>query len=135
MFCREQAVQLHGELTQIRGAGAELHLIGNGNRHFAKGFRQAFGIASPIWIDTKLESYAALGLKRGFLATLGNVASLKNMARALRSGFRQGLTQGDAWQLGGVYVMRPGGEVAFEHRSEVAGDHPPVERVLAVLRG
>ncbi len=135
MFCREQAVQLHGALSRIRAAGAELHMIGNGNRHFAKGFAEQFGIRSPIWIDTRLESYAALGLKRGMLATLANVATLKGMARALQAGFRQGLTQGDALQLGGVYVVQPGGEIAFEYRSRTAGDHPALERVLAAVEG
>jgi peroxiredoxin len=133
MFCREQAVQLHGERKRIRAAGAELHLIGNGNRHFAKGFRKQFGISSPLWIDTELESYAALGLKRGFFATLGNPSTLRNAARALGAGFRQGRTQGDALQLGGVYVVRPGGAIAFEHRSQAAGDHPSPDRVLASL--
>ncbi len=135
MFCREQAVQLHGALTRIRAAGAELHMVGNGNRHFAKGFAERFGITSPIWIDSKLESYRTLGLKRGILATVANVATLKNMARALRGGFRQGLTKGDAFQLGGVYVVRNGGEIAFECRSQAAGDHPALDRVLAALEG
>ncbi len=133
MFCREQAVQLHRELPRIRGGGAELHMIGNGNRHFAKGFRAEFGIASPVWIDTELASYRALHLKRGFFATLGNPSTLRNAARALRTGFRQGRTQGDALQLGGVYVVAPDARIRFEHRSRVAGDHPPLERVLAAL--
>jgi hypothetical protein len=41
--------------------------------------------------------------------------------------------QGDAWQLGGVLVVRKGGEVAYRHLSAEAGDHPPVADVLAAL--
>jgi hypothetical protein len=133
MFCREQAVQLHRELRTIRERGAELVLIGNGNRHFAKAFADAFGITSPLFVDTTRESYRALGMKRGFFATLGNAASFRNMARALHAGFRQGATRGDAWQLGGVLVVRRGGEIAYRHLGSAAGDHAPVAEILAAL--
>ncbi len=133
MFCREQAVQVHRELKAIRERGAELVLIGNGNRHFAKAFADEFGITSPLYVDTQRESYRALGMERGLFATLGNAASLKNMARALRAGFRQGATRGDAWQLGGVLVVRPGGEIAYRYLSSAAGDHAKVAEIFAAL--
>ncbi len=133
MFCRERAVQVHRELTTIRECGAELVLIGNGNRYFAKAFADEFGITSPLYVDTQRESYRALGMKRGFFATLGNAASLKNALRALRTGFRQGPTRGDAWQLGGVLVVRPGGEIAYRYLDQAAGDHAPVAEILAAL--
>lgn len=133
MFCREQAVQVHRELPTIRERGAELALIGNGNRHFAKAFADQFGITSPIYVDTKRDSYRALGMKRGFFATLGNAASFKNMARARRAGFRQGRTRGDAWQLGGVVIVRPGDEIVYSHRDSVAGDHASIAEILAAL--
>jgi hypothetical protein len=133
MFCREQAVQLHRELQRIRERGAELVFIGNGNRHFAAGFKNDHGITAPIYVDTKRESYRALGMKRSFFATLGNAQSWRNMGRALKSGFRQGLTRGDAWQLGGVLVVLPGGDVAYRYLSTAAGDHPAVEDVIAAL--
>ena len=133
MFCREQAAQLHREIGRIRERGGELVFIGNGNRHFAAAFKNDRGITAPIYVDTKRESYRALGMKRGFFATLGNAASWRNTARALKSGFRQGLTRGDAWQLGGVLVVRPGGEIAFRYLSSAAGDHPPIEAVIAAL--
>lgn len=133
MFCREEAVQVHRERPEIRARGAELVLIGNGNRHFAKAFADAFRIEAPLYVDTTRASYRALGMRRGFRATLGSVASLKNVARALKAGFRQGLTRGDAWQLGGVLVVARGGEVLFSHRSEAAGDKAPVEAILSAL--
>lgn len=133
MFCREQAVQLHREHPRIRERGAELVFVGNGNRHFAAAFRDAHAIEAPLYVDTKRESYRALGMKRGFFATLGNLASMRNMARALADGFRQGLTRGDAWQLGGVLVVLAGGEVAYRYASAAAGDHPRPEDVIAAL--
>lgn len=135
LFCREQAAELHGQLPEIRRRGAELVFIGNGNRHFAQGFKADHAITSPLYVDTKRDSYRALGMKRGFFATLGSRATWKNMLRAWKQGFRQGGTRGDAWQNGGVLVVEPGGGVAFSYLSREAGDHPPVADVLAALGG
>jgi peroxiredoxin len=135
MFCREEAVQLHRELHTIRERGAELVMIGNGNRHFAAAFAEEFGITSPLYVDTKRDSYSALDMKRGFFATLGSLASFGNMRRAMRAGFRQGLTRGDAWQLGGVLVVDRDGEILYKHRSEAAGDKAPAAEVLGALPG
>jgi len=133
MFCREQAVQLHRELPEIRRRGAELIFIGNGNRHFAEGFRNEHGIESPLYVDTQRDSYRALGMKRGVGVTLASTGAWKNMVRALKNGYRQGPTRGDAWQLGGVLVVLPKGRVAYRYLSNEAGDHPPVAEVLAAL--
>jgi NAD(P)-dependent dehydrogenase (short-subunit alcohol dehydrogenase family) len=56
-----------------------------------------------------------------------------NALRALRSGSRQTGVEGDPWQLGGVFVLRPGGELAYRYVSAEAGDHPPLDDVLAAL--
>jgi hypothetical protein len=126
-------VQVHRERDRIGRAGAKLVLIGNGNRHFARAFREDLGIEAPVYVDTERRAYAALGMKRGVGAALGSGSALKNAARALRAGFRQGPVQGDAWQLGGVLVVRPGGRVVYRHLSEAAGDHPPVDSILETL--
>jgi NAD(P)-dependent dehydrogenase (short-subunit alcohol dehydrogenase family) len=41
--------------------------------------------------------------------------------------------QGDPFQLGGVLVVRPGGVVTWRHADRVAGDHAPLEDVIAAL--
>ena len=56
-----------------------------------------------------------------------------NALRALRDGARQTGIAGDPWQLGGVFVIRPGGELAYRYVSEVAGDHPPIDAILDAL--
>ena len=124
---------MHRELPKVRERGGELHLVGNGNRHFAQAFKDELKIACPLYVDTKLEAYGALEMKRGLVSTLGSLVAWKNMARAMKAGFRQGPTRGDAWQLGGVLVVLPGGEVTFRHLSETAGDHPPLGDVLEAL--
>jgi len=81
---------VHREYPRVRKAGAELVFVGNGNRHFARAFRDELGIKAPIYVDTQRGAYAALGMRRGFGATVGSLAAVKNAARALRKGFRQG---------------------------------------------
>lgn len=126
-------MQLHRELPEIRRRGAELVFIGNGNRHFAEAFKQERGIECPLYVDTRRDSYRALGMKRGLGVTLGSPSAMLHMARALKAGFRQGRTRGDAWQLGGVLVVKPGGRIAYRHLSNEAGDHPPVADVMKAL--
>jgi hypothetical protein len=133
MFCREQAVQVHRARAELERRGARLAFVGNGAPGFARAFAEDHGITAPVLSDPSLVTYRALGMRRGLGATLLSSATWRHAARALRGGFRQGRVLGDAWQLGGVLVVRPGGEVAFLHRSGEAGDHPPVEDVLAAL--
>lgn len=124
---------MHRELPEIRKRGAELHLVGNGSRHFAHAFKEELKIACPLFVDTKLEAYRALDLRRGLASTLASIGSWKNVARAMKAGFRQGSTQGDAWQLGGTLVVLPRGQVVFRHTSQAAGDHPSPTDMLKAL--
>ena len=123
-------MQLHRELPAIRARGAELVLIGNGNRRFAEAFKHDLGITTPVYVDTKREAYRALEMKRGFTRTLGSLDTWKSFGRALKAGFRQKGVQGDAWQLGGVLVVLPGGSVVYRYLSESAGDHPSSADIL-----
>jgi hypothetical protein len=133
MFCREQVAQLRDALDEIRAAGAELVVVGNGRPEHARDFREAQGVRFPLLVDPDLASYAAAGLRRGVLSTIGP-RSLGHALRALRGGARQGVTRGDPWQLGGVLVIRPPGAVVYRHASREAGDHPPVHEILRALR-
>lgn len=120
------------EIDEIHRRGAELIVVGNGNLHFARGFREDLKLTTPLYVDTKRDSYRALGMKRPLLAFL-SPAVFRNAARALRAGSRQRRIQGDPWQLGGGLVVRPDGRVAYRYLSKVAGDHPPVADVLTAL--
>jgi len=127
-------VQVHREREAIEGAGAALAFVGNGNRRFARAFAEELGLEAPVYVDTGLGAYAALGMKRGVLAALASPSVVASTTRALRGGFRQVGVQGDPWQLGGVFVVAPGGAVRYAHASKAVGDHPPVDEILAALR-
>jgi hypothetical protein len=126
-------VQAHRALPRIRKAGAELVFVGNGNQHFGRAFREDLRIEAPIYVDTERRAYEALGMRRGVGAAIGSLGALKNVARALKGGFRQGPVQGDPWQLGGVLVVRPGGAVTYRYLSRALGDHPRVDDAVAAL--
>ena len=125
-------MQLHRERSRIEDAGANLVIIGNGAPTFIAGFRERSGYEGPIYTDPELVAYRALDLRRGARYAIG----LKTMASAVsayRGGFRQARTQGDAWQLGGVFVVSPAGALVFEYRSSHAGDHPPIDDIVAAV--
>jgi NAD(P)-dependent dehydrogenase (short-subunit alcohol dehydrogenase family)/peroxiredoxin len=132
MFCREQVAQLRERITEIRDRGAELVVIGNGAANFAAAFRDEAGLDVPLLVDPELRAYRAAGLRRGRVEVLSPRLPL-NALRAWGSGHRQSWVRGDPWQLGGVFVIRPGGEPAYRYVSREAGDHPPVDEILEAL--
>ena len=143
--------QLRREVASIHQHGAELVVIGNGTADFAEAFRRDLELDTPLYVDPSCATYRALGMKRGVARTLGAWPIWVRMAGAVREIIRQRRarlvlrwwarsipalrpgTYGDAWQLGGVLVVLPNGDVPYRYLSSVAGDHPPMSEVLAVL--
>jgi NAD(P)-dependent dehydrogenase (short-subunit alcohol dehydrogenase family) len=127
---------LRGALPEIRERGAELVIVGNGAPPFAAAFREDLELPAdvPLLVDPALRAYRAAGLRRGRVELLSPRLPLHAL-RALRKGFRQTGVEGDPWQLGGVFVVRPGGVLAYRHASADAGDHPPVSDLLEALEG
>jgi NAD(P)-dependent dehydrogenase (short-subunit alcohol dehydrogenase family) len=123
---------LRDRIDEIRARGAELVIVGNGAPHFAAAFREDYQLDCPLLVDPELRAYRAAGLRRGRVEALSPRLPL-NALRALRAGSRQGAIQGDPWQLGGVFVIQRDAELAYRYVSGEAGDHPPVDDVLAAL--
>lgn len=109
-------------------------VIGNGTPLMAQDFAERFHVQVPLFTDPSRRSYEAAGWRRPMgSALLGLGTTLKASVRAMKGGFRQGKTQGDAFQLGGVLVVGTDGEVHFEHSDKAAGDHADIDAVLAAL--
>ena len=119
-------------LPEIRGRGAELIIVGNGQPQHAIDFRDTEHMASPLYVDPELHAYAAAGLKRGLRSSLSPGVILRGL-RAFGEGKRQGATMGDPWQQGGVFIIRPRNRVDFSYVSGEAGDHPSAEAILSAL--
>lgn len=118
---------------QVRELGGQIVVVGNGAVEFLDDFAGSYPDTMVFLTDPEKQAYRALSLRRGMggMKAFGMVSS---GFRAFRAGHRQTKVQGDAMQLGGVFVVAQGGEVAFEQRSKTAGDHASMESVLDVLR-
>jgi hypothetical protein len=125
-------VQLHRNIEQIQGKGAELYVIGNGSPSFIEGFREETKYTGPIYTDPSLEVYKAAQLKRGVMKTL-NPFAIGATVKAWKNGSRQVGTQGDPWQQGGVLIVAPGGEVRWQYASGHPGDRPTAQQIAAAL--
>ncbi len=119
-------------IPEIHRAGAELVIVGNGGPSFAAAFREDFGLDGPLLVDPELRGYRAAGLRRGRVEALSPKLA-RSAARALRAGHRQTGVEGDAWQLGGAFVIRPDGSLRFRHVADHAGDHARLDAILAAL--
>jgi hypothetical protein len=117
---------------RIHAAGTELVVLGNGTPQQARWFAEDVGLSTPVLTDPGLHAYQAVGARRGLRAVLHPAVFVRAL-QARRKGHRQSVLKGDATQLGGVFVVRPGPKVIFAYRSRYAGDLPEVEEVLAAL--
>ncbi len=108
-------------------------IIGQGNVDQAKDFDTTHGKGLRAVVDSDRRTYALLSMERSWASTLGP-RSAARAVQATAGGFVQGATQGDAFQQGGVLVVRAGGKPVFFYRSRFAGDHPEVEAVIDSLR-
>ena len=103
---------------KLDGAGIALVAIGSGSPGGAGHFVKKLHFTGEMYVNQDLSAYRAFRLQRGLLKTLGP-ASLIQGIRAMKNGFRQGRTDGDLWQQGGVFVLGPGNELIFQHRNSV----------------
>ena len=132
LLCKEQAAAFRERLPEIEDLGGGLVFVGNGELTWARDFESAECRGCRVLTDPGLDSYRAIGARRGWRSTIGP-ASVAATIRAFRHGFRQSGVRGVPDQQGGVYVMLPGDRVAYAYVSGSAGDHPPIEDVLAAL--
>lgn len=128
-------MQLHRAREEFEAAGGRLVLIGQLSPRHAAHFRRREHIDLPVLADEKRESYKAAGAK---VATMGELFGPKVVARGAAATAKyhivQGKTIGHQAQLGGAMVIAPGGEVAWSHMSEDAGDNATPEEILEAVR-
>lgn len=126
-------MQVHRRADDIRAAGGELIVIGNGAPHFIAGFRELTRYTGALYTDPTLAAYEAAHLERGVTKTLSARALVPTL-RAFARGGRQGTIQGDNWQQGGVMVVATDGVVLYHHASRRPGDNASPDDIVAALR-
>ena len=137
IFCKEQVSALREIVSDIHDAGAELVIVGSGSPQMAGFFAEDYAITTPVLTDPLRAVYRALELRRpsrfAFLDPRALVPGLRAFVHGHRQQFARMDELGDQAQLGGVFIVRPGGDVAWAHRSAFAGDHPANDSILGAL--
>ena len=99
----------------------------------ARDFIAQFNITAPVYVDPKRQMYRTLGMTANKINIL-NPKSIFAGLKASKKGFRQNKVQGDPWQLGGVLLVTPKGDIPYIYRSSYAGDHPDVDAVIEAIQ-
>jgi hypothetical protein len=123
---------LRDEQPQIEKRGGRLVIIGNGRPEHAAAFAMRMGMTGGVFTDPSRATYRALGMRGGLKHSL-KLELLGNAMRAFRAGHRQRDLQVDPWQQGGAIVVSSDGTLEYAYISRTAGDHPPINEILAVL--
>jgi hypothetical protein len=120
---------------EFKAADVGLVLIGQATPRHAAQFRRRQGIQLPVLADAERVSYRAAGAQVANMTQLFGPQSVsKGLLAGARSRRIQTRTVGNAAQLGGSLVIRPGGEVVWSHMSAHAGDNAPPDEILAAVR-
>ena len=122
-----------GIKEELEGSGVDLVAIGSGSPGGARHFVEKLHFTGEMYLNQDLRAYKAFRLKRGWWRTLSPAALVRGI-QAMRKGFRQGRTDGDLRQQGGVFVLGPGDKLVFQHRNKFAGDHADLDTVLLAAR-
>jgi len=133
LFCRQQIAGLRPVWAKIQAAGVQPVVIGNGTPLMAEAFADETGLEVPLYTNPGREVYAALGAKRPGASAFLNPRLYWNGLRATLRGFFPKPPKGDPAQLGGVFLVHPGGDMPYAYRSDLAGDHPSAAELLRAV--
>ena len=100
-----------------------------------RGYRARLGLPYAVLADEPRAAYRAYGLGRGpWWRVWGPATVLAYVALAARGRRPQRPTE-DTLQLGGDFVIGRDGRVAYAYRSTGPADRPPVDDLVAAVRG
>lgn len=127
VFCRQHVAQLrvHSALN--------IAFVAMAGPEETEAFRQKMRSPHRFICDADRELYRDFGLGRG---EGKQIYSPKVFARgfgATLRGHMVGLPIGDPWQMPGVFLIEPDGEISWEYRSVDASDNPNPGEVVRRL--
>lgn len=118
---------------KIADQGADLVLVGSGSVQEAEEFlRETDAENLRLLVDPELKGYRAAALRRSLLAPYSPRSWWDGFKLFLR-GYRPGKVAGDAYQLGGLFVISPEERVEFAHQADSISDRMPLGDVLLTL--
>lgn len=136
MLCREESVTIWSERAKFEQAGVNLVcILHEWKDREVEAFSPAFW-GGELYYDAAKNFHAAVHggkVKKGNIIDLLNPFSRawKNMRRAKESGkVADSNLVGDGLTLGGVMVIKKGGEIIYAFPESTFGDHPPFDELL-----
>jgi hypothetical protein len=132
MLCRQACGELAAFKERLEELGVRIVAIGNGTPAMAKNFKSEFNFPGKLYVDQLRKIYKLLNLRRDFKSALG-LRSLAAAANAIKKGYRQGQTQGDLLQLGGLFIYSEKNGFIYQHASKYAGDYANYEDIVLAM--
>jgi len=136
-LCRAEAMKLHSIQPQLEACGVRLVAVVHEElpEQIAE-FKGEFWPGGELYLDSAKAFYGACGggeVRRGALSSFFNPFSRiwKNVKAS--EGVKGNLV-GDGLLLGGLLVVRKGGEVEYAFQEKTFGDYAPPEEVLEAAR-
>lgn len=123
-------MQVHRAKKEFQKTGVQPVIVGHSSVKWAKVFVKDTGVDYPVYVDETRDVYRALEFKRPLLGFL-KLRVFQRAAEARANGFSQPGVHGDAFQVGGVALLKPDGTMPYFYASAESGDHPPIADLLA----
>ena len=118
----------------IKAAGADVVAVGTGNQRYARRFVEEERIPFPVLVDDHAHAARAASVDPGSIRNILTPSTYVESVHTWRRGHRIHMSGKRVTQLGATFVIRPRGEVVYEHLDARTTDHAPLEEVFAALR-
>jgi peroxiredoxin len=125
-----QLAPLHADFQNLN---TNVVAISFGDEYWVRAWLAETQSPFPVLLDPTLAAYQAYGLDRSALRSWG-VKTLWYYARALGRGEKLLEKRGDAYQLGGDFIVDADGMVQFAYPSHDPTDRPSIDELCAILR-
>ena len=128
VFCKEHV----GQLRNLNDLNIVFVTLGTPEQ--TEAFRKRMKSPHKFISDPEKKLHSLFNLQRGGLAETINAHTIVRMMAALMRGYINGLPQGDAMQLPGVFLIEPDGHVMWEQRARDIADTVPAQDIKSRLR-
>lgn len=128
VFCKEHVAQLrhHADLNIV--------FVTLGNVEQTEAFRKKMRSPHRFICDPEKKLHALFNLNRGGLAEFLNPHIVVRAVAAALKGHFNGLPQGDATQMPGVFLIEQDGTVEWEQRAKDIADNPTAKEIRTRLK-
>ena len=129
MLCRRSVGHVVKIYPRLEELGVQVIAVGTGQPEAAAKFKSETNFPGRIVTDPTRTLYRAFNCKRGIRLCLGK-RTLAAARLARNEGYEQGPSNGDLYQLGGVFLLTRQDGILFQHIAMFAGDSADLREML-----